>query len=476
MDSSASSPSATRESSSDLPVVVIGAGISGLTVAFRLVRKNIPVVCFEAGARAGGNIHTASHDGFLYDLGPDSFLKTKPEAASLCRDLGLEDELISPKPGAALVYVARDGALYPMPEGLSLGVPKRPGPLLATPLLSGPAKLRALLEPFVRRPQDIGEESILQFLSRRLGAEMAERLAAPLLSGVFAGDAARLSMDAAFPQLVALEKKYGSLFSGLNGGRSIWSVLMEDTPAAQSPFLSLRRGLGQLVERLVERLHEDCLHLSSPVERIEAPAIKGGNPVVVVGGERIAARHVVIAGPPWAARSLLGEVNESMADALGEIRGFATATVFFGLEGARAHHDFSGSGFIVPPGEAEILASTFISSKWEHRAPDGKVLIRAFVGGGRKDIGQMNEEQLMSLARDELTRLLGDLGPEIFSRVHLYERGTPQPELGFQAILSRIKKPLESMPWLSLLGSGYGGVGIPDCVRQADDLASTLAS
>jgi oxygen-dependent protoporphyrinogen oxidase len=304
---------------------------------------------------------------------------------------------------------------------------------------------------------------------------MAERLAAPLLAGVFAGDATRLSMDAAFPQLVALEKKYGSLFSGLNGGKSIWSVLTSEQEAAESPFLSLRKGLGQLVDRLVEQLAPGTLRLSSPVERLEPAKVGQAYPVVVTRAERITARHVVFAGPPWAARGLLGEIDGEMGRALGEIRGFPTATVFFGLDAARAQHDFSGSGFIVPPGEAEILASTFISTKWEHRAPEGRVLIRAFVGGGRKDISTTNEEQLVDLARGELSRLLGDLGPLLFSRVHRYERGTPQPELGFQRVLSRIQEPLRALPWLSLLGSGYGGVGIPDCVREANEIAKSLA-
>jgi oxygen-dependent protoporphyrinogen oxidase len=204
-----------------LPVVIVGAGISGLTAAYRLSRAGVPFVCVESSERAGGNIETAAHDGFLYDLGPDSFLKTKRDGADLCAEVGLSEELCAPRPGASLVHVARDGALYPMPEGLSLGVPKRPGPLLMTELLSPEAKLRALCEPFIKRPKEVGEETIFEFLSRRLGPEMAERLAAPLLSGVFAGDATRLSMNAAFPQLIQLEKKYGSLFAGLNGGKSI---------------------------------------------------------------------------------------------------------------------------------------------------------------------------------------------------------------------------------------------------------------
>src|SRR5690606_14463471 len=154
---------------------------------------------------------TAKHDGFVYDLGPDSFLKATPAGDRLCHDLGLGAELISPREGAHAVYVAHAGQLHPMPEGLSLGVPKRAWPILKTPLLSTSAKLRALMEPFIRPGTHLDEETIFEFLARRLGSEMAERLAAPLLAGVFAGDAAALSMNAAFPQLIALERKHGSL-------------------------------------------------------------------------------------------------------------------------------------------------------------------------------------------------------------------------------------------------------------------------
>src|SRR5690606_1107627 len=220
------------------------------------------------------------------------------------------------------------------------------------------------------------------------------------------------------------------------------------TPS-ESPFLSLERGLGSLIQALVARLPDGVLRCSTPVERVIAPQGEDGTRVIV-GGESIRARHVVVAGPPWAALALVGDLDERLRSALSEVRGFATATVFFGLDRVRAQHDFVGSGFIVPPGEADILASTFISSKWEGRAPEGKVLVRAFVGGGRKDIRSSDDEQLRDVALGELTRLLGDLGPIQFSRVHRYARGTPQPELGYGQVLERIRGAVAERPWLSL--------------------------
>jgi oxygen-dependent protoporphyrinogen oxidase len=323
---------------SELPIVIVGAGITGLSAAYRLFERGLRVIVCEASSKVGGNIETARHDGYVYDLGPDSFLKAKPAGLKLCKDLGLEAEIISPLPGAQLVHVARAGKLYPMPEGLSLGVPKRPGPILGTPLLSLSAKMRALLEPFVPPAKEVGEETIQEFLERRLGA--------PLLSGVFAGDATRLSMNAAFPQLVELEKKHGSLFSGMNGGKSVLSVLFEKDPPPASPFMSLRGGLSDLVEALVRRLPPEMIRLQCPVRAVVPPRAPGDFVEVELDGEKLRAAHVIVAGPPWSARSLLGELDREFEEALGAVNGFSTATVFFGLSQGASKTELSGSGFI----------------------------------------------------------------------------------------------------------------------------------
>ncbi len=460
-----------KSTATSLPTLVVGGGVTGLTVAYRLWQAGRPVILIEASGRTGGNICTERRDGFLYDVGPDSFLKTKPDAVKLCKDLGLELDLIAPRPGASRVLVAHDGALHPMPEGLSLGVPKRPGALLDSALLSGLGKARALLEPFVPRRREAAEESILAFTTRRLGSEMASKLVAPLLAGVFAGDASKLSMEAAFPQLVQLEQEYGSLFSGMNRGKSILSVLWEEPRTQESPFLSLRGGLGQLIDALTQALPEGYVHLN---ERVTALKHAASEPHVVrVETEEnfYEAGHVVLAGPPWSAAALLQELDTELFCELGAVRGHQTATVFFGLSEAQVEADLRGSGFIVPEGEGSILAGTFISSKWEGRAPQGQALVRAFLGGARADISGQTDAQLERVAWQELSRLTGPLGSPLFSRVYRYLKGSPQPELGHLERLRAIDAMLRKYPWLSLAGSGLSGVGIPDCVRQAEALA-----
>lgn len=454
------------------PVVIVGGGISGLTVALRLQQAGQPYELFEASAAWGGNIRTVGRDGYLYDVGPDSFLRAKPKAEELCRELGLGAELIEPEQDGRSVWVAWDGRLHPMPEGLSLGVPKRPWSILTTPLLSPYGKCRALLEPWIPPRSDAREETIAEFLSRRLGVEMATRLAAPLLAGVFAGDAERLSMDAAFGQLCMLERKYGSLFSGMSGGKSPWSALFSPLAPVPSPFLSLRGGLGSLIRALIGRLDARRLHSTEPVVRL-ASRPEGGYRVHTPQ-RRLDARAVVIAGPPWVAGPLVAPLSPGAAEELTRIRGCATATVYFALDAERMEHTLTGSGFIVPPGEGEILAATFVSSKWPGRAPRGRALVRAFLGGARMDISGWNDAQLENVAARELTRFLGPLGPAEFSAVHRYDKGTPQIELGHRQRIEQVHRELRGLPDLCLVGPGLRGVGIGDCIAEANAAAERL--
>lgn len=486
------------------PVLIVGGGVSGLSLAYYLKSRGVPSRLFEASSRLGGNIRTVRHDGFTYDVGPDSFVKAKPEAEALCRELGLGASLIEPLEEGRRVYVAFDGALHAMPEGLSLGVPTRPLALLESPLLSAVGKARAFCEPFIARPRHDrrSDESIAHFLERRLGSEMATRLAAPLLAGVFAGDAERLSLRASFPQVLALEENRGSLFFGVKAPRGgpgatqeldFWGrltllvrALVEGPAAVPSPFLSLEGGLGQLVETLTDALAIPGVSVSvrknCRVDRvcIDAGRVRG---VELASGERIEGERVVLAGPPWAAARLLRPAAPALAAHLEEIQGAPTATVFFGLSTRALERNLDGSGFIVPPGEGAILASTWTSRKWPGRAPEGAELVRAFVGGARRvgpDIARASDAELIATSLRELQRFMGHLGPVRFARVYRYDKGTPQPELGHLERIASLERALESIPGLLLLGPGYSGVGIPDCIRSAKKLAdrwdSELAS
>lgn len=464
-------------------IVVVGGGVTGLAAAHAIhrARPDVQIRLFEARPRLGGNIVTERENGFVIDAGPDSFVRTKPEAFELCQELGLESELVPTREEARHVFVAYHGRLERLPGGMALAVPTRLRPLLDSRLLSSAGKLRLLAEPLVPPDQTADDESIESFFTRRIGHEGAAWLAGPLLGGIYAGDVSKLSIKSTFPQLVRLERQYGSLLRGflaleLAGGRTpgirevyTWLRRKGDARAA-SPFLSLRKGMGSLIDALSRALPADAVQTGAPVTSIEK---LDGRFRVEASGESVVAHSVILAAPAHVAAGLVPD--EELARELSEIPYVSTATVFFGLDRAALAHRLEGFGFIVPPGEAGILASTWVSSKWDARAPEGSALVRAFVGGSRDErlVESSTDADLVRLARTELERFMGSLGTPRFTRVYRYVKAGPQPHIGHGARLERIASRLRALPGLYVAGAAYDGVGIPDCVRQARAAATS---
>ena len=477
---------AGRSSSVDRPsVVVVGGGVTGLTAAHAIhrARPDVEIRLFEARDRLGGNIATDREDGFVIDGGPDSFLRTKPDAVELCRELGLESELVPTRDVARHVFVAHQGRLERMPGGMALAVPTRLRPLLETRLLGPLGKLRLLAEPLVPRTRSSADESIESFFTRRLGRDGAKVLAGPLLGGIYAGDVAKLSIGATFPQLVELEQKYGSLLRGFlalelsRGGsapspgiRDVYRWLRRGGEAlAASPFLALRGGMGTLIDALARSLPPATVRAGAPVTAIHR---MDGGFRVDVGRESFTARSVILAAPAHVSARLAPDAD--LARELSGIPYVSTATVFFGLDKRTVAHDLQGFGFIVPPGEANLLAATWVSSKWDGRAPEGCALVRAFLGGARDAarVKASTDVELVAFARGELERFMGPLGTPRFTRVYRFTDAGPQPEVGHRARLERIRARLRGIPGLFIAGAAYEGVGIPDCIRQARRAAS----
>ncbi|MBN2196618.1 MAG: protoporphyrinogen oxidase [Polyangiaceae bacterium] len=486
-----------------LQVAVLGAGITGLAAAHRLAQSapEFELTVLEGGPRPGGNITTERCDGYLLDGGPDSFVRTKPEAQRLIAELGMSADLISPR--GRRVFVVWRGGLTPLPAGMSLAVPTRIGPMLATPLLSWEGKLRALgdlvLPSGYGRPSG-EEESIGSFISRRFGPEAATAVAAPLLGGIYAGDIDELSIEATFPQLASLEARHGSLIRGLlaaqrsavvrsagpspggamgaplapSGARLAevlrWLRRAEDH--APSPFLTLRSGLGSLVVALAARLPDGALRTSAPATAIE-PRDRGFL-IRRRGGEPIPADAVIVTTPAHVAARLVPDSR--LAQELVGIPYVSTATVFFALDARSLRQPLDGVGFIVPRGEARIMAGTWVSSKWEGRAPPGGVLVRAFVGGARDGtiLAEHDDDELTALAFSELERLMGPLGHPRFHRVYRYAESNPQPVVGHLGRRSRIAVLLRDLPGLFVTGGAHDGVGIPDCIRQGEAAAQAV--
>ena len=484
-------------------VVIVGGGVTGLSAARALLtaRPELEVTLLESRARLGGNIQTEEHEGFLIDAGPDSMVITKPDGLALCKELGLEGELIGTRDEARHVYFVHEGRLELMPGGLVLGVPTRLGPMVSTPLVSWPGKLRMLAEPFIPPPDErLGDESVESFIGRRMGKEAAHRLGAPLLGGIYAGDISQLSVNATFPQLVAMERKHGSLIrgyhaaqtgqpsapSGGDGGSAqpprmgvketvelLRWLRREGQAQASSPFRSLRRGMGSLIDTLAQSLPEGTVHTDASVSRLSRGEGSGWV-VETESGQRFEADQVLLACPAHVAAKLVPD--ERLARELGAIPYVSTATVFFGLDAKKMQHDCAGFGFVVPKGEARLLAGTWVSSKWSGRAPDGMVLVRAFLGGTQSGhtIRERTDEELTLLARSELIRLMGALGEPVFSRVYRYVESNPQPVVGHTHRLERVARCLGDLPGLHVAGAAYDGIGIPDCVRQAKSAARAM--
>jgi oxygen-dependent protoporphyrinogen oxidase len=367
-----------------------------------------------------------------------------------------------------------------------LGVPTRIGPMLRTPVFGWDAKLRMGLELIVpKRTYAEGEdESIASFFTRRFGDELTDRLAAPLLGGIFAGDAADLSVRATFPQLVEMEQKHGSLL------RAMWARAKEmraahapkngaesDAPKKPPPsmFITLTAGLGRLVEVLVDALQNTNVRTGAGTRVVRARA-GGGFDVELDSGEVLEADDVVLTAPAHALVPMIEDLDADLSEGLAALRYASTVTVFLGVRRADVRHELDATGFLVPRSLGRpLLAGTWVSSKWPNRAPPGHALLKAFFGGAwGEGVLDRTDEDLVDLARSELERLMGPIGTPLFSRVYRHRRASPQPVLGHLGHMAAIRARAERFPGLFLAGNGFDGSGIPDCIKQAEAVAQML--
>lgn len=474
-------------------VVVIGGGVTGLTVAYRLLSSGQTppprVTLLEARTRLGGNIQTERQGGFVIDGGPDSFVTAKPFATALCKELGLGDRLIGTTAKNRRVYVPKSGAMYTLPEGLVLTVPTRFLPFATSPLFSLKAKARMALDLVLpRRPKDLGDESIGGFVRRRLGQEALDTLAEPLLGGIYAGDVDTLSIRSTFPQLPELEDQHRSIIRGALEERRKKGPPPSPAP---SPFHSLLGGMGELIDTLAAKIEKAGgeIRVGAPLVSLDKPSaeLREKDPkarfVVRFTGkdgavETIVADDVVMTIPANAASRALTGLDQNLASLLAGIPYLSTATVIFAFPRADVPHALDAVGVVIPKEERyRILAATFISSKWVGRAPEDMALMRVFVGGFR-DPGALaeNDEALVALGRKELERLIGIRAKPLLSRVYRYDNANAQPLVGHADRVRRIRVAAEAHPGLRFAGAAFEGVGIPDCVRQANEAAAAVLS
>ncbi len=448
-------------------IVVVGGGVAGLATAYRLSRAGRDVLVLEAEGEPGGKVRSAEVGGLELEAGPDSLLGRKPWATELCRELGLGEDLVPPAPVPTHVYTDRGLVRFPSgPFGISTDV----GELLRWPGMSLAGKLRAAADLALPARRTEEDESLGSLLRRRIGDEATERLVAPLLGGLFAGDVDRLSVRATFPELAAWERDHGSLLLGAKEQERAAAARRRRGEAPPPMFLRLRGGLRRLVGALAEALGPERLVLGARARGIERRASEY---LVRADDRDLEAEQVVLACPAFAAAELLEELAPEACAPLRAIPYVSTAVVLLVYPAGTAETLPASSGFVVPRGKLAITAATFVSRKWPDPAFDERAVVRCFVGAsGTEDLVEQPDEDIVEGVGRQLAAIVGLPERPEAARVIRWPRAMPQYEVGHLARVEAIEGALP--PGLWVVGQAYRGAGIPDCVRQANELAARI--
>jgi oxygen-dependent protoporphyrinogen oxidase len=458
-------------------VAIIGGGISGLAAAFALEERrqageSISYVIYEAGPRFGGVLVTEVVDGCLVEAGPDSFLSEKPWAANLCRRIGIEGQLIGSNDDNRKTYILMKGKLAPLPDGLMFMVPTQLTPALLSPLFSAGTKFRMVREwRFAPRPSN-GDESVAALIERHYGAEMVDRLADPLLSGVYGGAADELSVRAVLPRFADIEAKHGSLARGMLAARK---TLKQSATGPRPIFTSLKNGMQELPESILAKLTPGSLHPNSVAQAVQR---QDGGWIVSAGYATDHVNAVILATPAPAAATLLEMASPDLSAELRAIPYSSSVTVALGFgEDVRASLP-PGFGFLVPRSEGKrMLATTFVHNKLPYRAPEGRALLRCFLGGSRDErVLQLPDEEILSVVKEELRQILGLTAEPLFTRLYRWKGAMAQYTVGHLERIERIERLRKQLPGLALAGNAYSGIGVPDCVRSGEEAAAEIAA
>ena len=481
-------------------VAVLGGGIAGLAAAHRLIELDPHgrLTLLEAGPRLGGVLSTVRRDGFEVEQSADNFITTIPWAVNLCARLGLTDQLVQTNPAYRRTFVVRGGRLYRLPDGFLMMAPTQMWPLAVTPILSPLGKLRAAWEYFIPPRTDDGDESMAGFVRRRLGREAFDRLVEPLVGAVYAADMEKLSVEATLPRFREMEREYGSLIRAMRRQMKDRPKGKSESGARYSMFVTLRDGLSSLVDALTARLPQGSIRLNMPVERIarsgarwrvhlgkNAPSAAGGlsrfssdeNGTVPFGSADVVEFDgLILATPSYVVARLVEGVDAPLAQALGRIEHSGTAIVSLGYERRQIGHPLDGMGAVVPAVEnSPILACSFSSQKYPHRAPPGKTLLRVFVGGARRpELAEMPDAELRPLVIEQTAKLLQIRGEPIYCDIAHWPRTMPQYHVGHKDLVAGIEARAAALPHFELAGNAYHGVGVPDCIHGGEQAAERL--
>jgi oxygen-dependent protoporphyrinogen oxidase len=457
-------------------VTIIGGGIAGLATAFYLQKKSrdqnrsIDYTLVDSSPRFGGKIITEVAGDFVIEGGPDSFITQKPWGTQLCQDLGVEDQLIPTNDHRRNVFVLNKGKLVPFPGGFRLAIPTEFVPFALTTLISPWGKLRMGMDLLIPSRKEDGDESLASFFRRRLGREAVDKIAGPMMAGIYVADAERLSIQSTFPMFVEMERKHGSLIRAMQASRRKRPLPSGNNSQPPAMFTSLRSGMNELVDAVVDQLEGDLRlgcrvtglrYLSPGIEvRFDKPDIPP-----------LKTDAVVLAVPAYIAADLVEATEPKLATMLRQIRYISTATISlaYRYSEVQSQHDFDGFGFMIPKSENRpILACTWTSTKFNHRVPRDGALLRIFVGGdGREHLVNLPDDELVAIAQSEVADIMGVTAQPIAHRIFRWPRGNPQYDVGHLDRVAQMEALAAKNPGLFLTGSAYRGIGIPDCVKHA---------
>jgi oxygen-dependent protoporphyrinogen oxidase len=457
-------------------VVVVGGGISGLAIAHELKRRvagrddlDLKLTCLEAGAQPGGNIRTDRVDGFVCEWGPTGFLDNAPATLELARKVGLGPRLLPAGPQAESRYIYRAGKLR--------RVPLSPGAFLTSSILPLWGRLRVLGEPLAGRPPRGHDQSVREFASRRIGPQAAAVLVDAMVSGVYAGDAARLSLQATFPKMHDMESRHGSLFRAMLAKRKEARArgVKAGGPAGPGGRLtSFPDGLQELTDALAASLG-DRLQTGTPVQAVSDMGDRGFR-VHRAEGVPLETDAVVLAVPAWHAADALRQLEPPLAAVLDEIPSAPVVVVHCGFSGGALGTEPEGFGFLVPRGQGpRILGSLWISSIFPGRAPKGHVLMTTMIGGAHDpEALELDDDAIVRIVRQDLGRVMNLVANPYFVSVMRHPRGIPQYTLGHMERLERIDGHLARHPGLWLSGNSYRGISVNACVEEAPRVAAEV--
>ncbi len=453
----------------DKDAVVIGGGISGLATAYRLKRAGLKVLLLEKSGRVGGAVQTERAGDFLIDYGPNSTLETSPKIRNFITEIGLANARIEASAEAKRRYILKSGQLHALPMS--------PPQFIASRLFSGKAKLRLLAEPFISPAPDDKEETVAEFVERRLGREILDYAVNPFVAGVFAGDPEKLSVASALSKLHALEKNYGGLIKGaVRGARA--RKKSPETAKPKARLFSFHEGMGQLTDTLASILSEEISTLS-PVQAVDLSPSSAGHTVTFARDTEnviVKARTLVFTTPAFVTANLLSAVSPSLAVDLNELSYPPVAVVFFGFSGKAECRALDGFGFLVPKVESRsILGTIWSSALFPNRAPQGGMALTTFLDGSRQpEVADLQDEALSETVWKELNQIMSlDMKPDVV-KIKRWPRAIPQYELGHAKKMARIEAFEEQYPGIFISGNFRNGISLGDCIVSSERVAEKV--